>query len=129
MVESGDISIADAKIKSPGLRETIVDAGHVSEYGLIHPNGWCSFLVIASLKESFELSVVDAIAAGKPAIVLYSAGLPEIVREMENGFIYESGDSRGLSDAIFRLWNDTELARSMGERNAERQGLCVPGQQ
>jgi glycosyltransferase involved in cell wall biosynthesis len=70
--------------------------------------------------EGFGLNIVDAMAAGKPVIVPRVGALSEIVRNMENGIVYESGDSIGLSDAILRLWNDTELARNMGERNAEK---------
>ena len=120
IVGSGDFTRAEAKIGTLGLRDMIVYAGHVSEKDLINLYRGCIFLVSTSLMEGFGLSIVDAMAAGKPVIAPRVGAIPEIVREMENGIIYESGDSRGLSDAIFRLWNDTELARSMGERNAEK---------
>ncbi|MCC8098125.1 MAG: glycosyltransferase family 4 protein [Eubacterium sp.] len=46
--------------------------------------------------ENGPYSIMEAMAAGKPAIVSSYGGLPELVEEGENGYICRSGDSADL---------------------------------
>ena len=53
-------------------------------------------------------------AAGLPMVVTDVCGTAEAVRDGETGIVVLAGNASGLSAAILRLANDTELRQSMG---------------
>jgi glycosyltransferase involved in cell wall biosynthesis len=52
--------------------------------------------------ENGPYSAMEAMAAGKPLIVSGNGGLPELVDEGENGFIYQ-GSAAELADCIQKM--------------------------
>jgi glycosyltransferase involved in cell wall biosynthesis len=70
--------------------------------------------------EAFGLVAVEAMSAAKPVIVTRSGGLTEIVINNEQGFVVESGDVKGIANAIMTLLCDPGKALKMGEAGRER---------
>jgi glycosyltransferase involved in cell wall biosynthesis len=64
-----------------------------------------------SREEPFGLSILEAMAAGLPAIAYREAGPAEVIRE--GGFLVEPGDLAALADAMCRL-EDPELRKRLG---------------
>jgi colanic acid biosynthesis glycosyl transferase WcaI len=65
----------------------------------------------------------EAMASGRPVVVVSDGEAAELVREHRAGLAVEPGDVKGLADAIRRLRHDPELRRELGEngrRAAER---------
>ncbi len=56
---------------------------------------------------------------GKPVLATRLGGLPEFVREGTCGYLVRPGDSRALSTAIIKAWNNREKLAEMG-LNARR---------
>jgi len=67
--------------------------------------------------ENAPLSVMEAAARGKAAIVSDLGGLPELVNDGETGIVVRAGDAPALAAAIDRMTGAPERAREMG-RNA-----------
>jgi len=63
---------------------------------------------------------LEAMAAGKPLIATRVGGLPQVVRDGENGFLVEERDPAALAEAILRLSSDPQLRRTMGAAGRER---------
>lgn len=59
---------------------------------------------------------LEAMAAAKPVIASRVGGLPQVVRDGENGLLVEERDPVGLARAIERLAGDEGLRRTMGKR-------------
>jgi glycosyltransferase involved in cell wall biosynthesis len=59
--------------------------------------------VLSSSWENFPHSVVEALAVGTPVIATATGGVPEIVRDGENGLLVPVGDAASLSAAIQRF--------------------------
>lgn len=59
---------------------------------------------------------LEAMAAGKPLIATRVGGLPQVVRDGENGVLVPEHDPNALAQAILRLAADPELRRTMGAR-------------
>jgi glycosyltransferase involved in cell wall biosynthesis len=69
------------------------------------------------ITELLGLSVLEAMASGTPVVASRTGGLPEVVRDGDNGFLVKSGDAAELRDRLELLLGNPVLARRMG-RNA-----------
>jgi glycosyltransferase involved in cell wall biosynthesis len=57
---------------------------------------------------------LEAMAAGKPLVATRVGGLPQVVRDGEDGFLVEERDDEALAEAILALARDVELRERMG---------------
>lgn len=69
---------------------------------------------LSSLQEGMCTSLVDAMAASKPAVASAVGGVPEVLADGETGFLVPPKDDRALADAIVRLLKDEGLRNRMG---------------
>jgi glycosyltransferase involved in cell wall biosynthesis len=73
---------------------------------------WC--VVLASPKEGWGISNVEAAACGTPAIASDSPGLRESVQHGETGFLVPHGDVVALADRMLALAGDPALVSRLG---------------
>jgi len=71
-------------------------------------------------EEGLPLAAIEAQAAGKPAIVSASGGLPEVVEDGVTGLVVPPRDPRAIGLAILRLVADPARLASMSDRAYER---------
>jgi glycosyltransferase involved in cell wall biosynthesis len=74
-------------------------------------------LVLPSVKESFGNVVVEAMAVGCPVVVTEGVGASDIVQRANAGRV-SLHDAHALRAHILKLWNEPDLARSLGENGA-----------
>ena len=74
--------------------------------------------VLSSLWEGMPLSVMEAMAAGKPVVCTAVGGSIEIVHDGVNGYLVPPGDSRRFADAMTKM-ADPERRALFGTRAAE----------
>jgi L-malate glycosyltransferase len=67
--------------------------------------------LLPSETESFGLAALEALACEVPVVASRVGGLPEVVREGENGFLLPVGDVEGMASAALRLLRDDALHR------------------
>ncbi|MCX5800475.1 MAG: glycosyltransferase family 4 protein [Candidatus Eisenbacteria bacterium] len=89
-----------------------------------------AFTVVPSVcYENFPYTILESFAFGKPVIAARIGGMPELVRDGENGFLVEPGNVRDLTEKILYLVSRPDeilrmgrLARETAERtySAER---------
>jgi len=77
--------------------------------------GCFDLVVHPALMEGLGVSLLQASAAGVPIIACRAGGMPEAVRDCENGLLVPPGDAAALADAIRRLAGDPALRRSLGD--------------
>lgn len=103
------------RAKQLKLEENIQFLGRISEEELLKTYQKSRIVVIPSLyRESFGIVALEAMATGKPIIATKVGGLPEIIRDEENGFLIPPGNHRILAEKIILLLSDEKLARRMG---------------
>lgn len=75
-----------------------------------------TFDVVAgsSLREGLPLSVLEAMAAGKPVVTTDVGGNSEAVLDGVTGFLVPVKDAGALADALETLWRDEAIRASMG---------------
>jgi glycosyltransferase involved in cell wall biosynthesis len=71
-----------------------------------------------SVHEGLPLSVVEAMACGKPVVSAAVGGIPEIVTDGEDGFLVGGRDPARFAERCRALMRDPRLWTSMGERAA-----------
>ncbi|HSW38458.1 MAG TPA: glycosyltransferase family 4 protein, partial [Acidobacteriota bacterium] len=75
-----------------------------------------NFVVVPSKwHEVLGLVCLEAFACGKPVIGSRMGGIPEVIRDNENGFLYDYEDVDTLSRKMIELYSDPELASRMGK--------------
>jgi glycosyltransferase involved in cell wall biosynthesis len=75
---------------------------------------------LSSIQEGLCTSLVDAMAAAKPAVATAVGGVPEVVADGETGFLVASRDHHALAEKIVRLLKDEQLRRRMGDAGLAR---------
>ncbi len=66
-------------------------------------------------EDGIPVSLMEALAFGKPVVASGLSGIPELVRDGETGLLVPPGDVAALADALERLLRDPELRRRLGE--------------
>ncbi len=66
--------------------------------------------------EGIPVALMEALAAGVPAVASSLSGIPELVHHEVNGLLVPPGDANALASALERLLDDPNLARVLGER-------------
>lgn len=73
------------------------------------------FLVLPSVcYEGFPMTLVEAMACDRPALVSRLGGLPEIVRDNITGLNFEPGNASDLAAKAGVLWGNPSLCNSLG---------------
>jgi len=81
--------------------------------------GCLDLLVHPALDEGLGVVLLEAAAAGVPVVATPVGGVPEIVREGENGVLVPPDDPVALAKAIHGLVDDPPARQAMGEAGRE----------
>lgn len=73
-------------------------------------------VAVPSRCETFGITVLEAMAFGKPLIVSNRGALPEIVKHLHNGLVVQL-DPRAFADSIVLLHNNEQLRNEISENN------------
>jgi glycosyltransferase involved in cell wall biosynthesis len=66
-------------------------------------------LVLNSHEEPFGLVLVEAMSSGTPVLATRVGGIPEIIKDSENGWLIEKSDTAGLSRKMLELSQSKDL--------------------
>lgn len=75
--------------------------------------------VLPSLYEGFGISILEAMAVGRPVIATSVGGIPEFVTHDVTGLLVEPGNATALADAIKKVLENSEHACQMGLKGQE----------
>ena len=113
----------------PDLVESLLPREH---FGRCVIEGWVSgrdevdrlagadLFVLPTHGEGMPIAVLDAMAAGLPIVATSVAGIPDMVRNEQEGLLIPPGDVASLTEAVKRLLGSPDLRLEMGRRAAER---------
>ena len=97
------------------MKDKVILAGYRSDIpDILHA---ADLFVFPSFHEGLPVSALEAMACGLPVICSRIRGNVDIVKDGENGFLFDPEDDKTLVLQIERLINNQELARRFGEKN------------
>jgi len=100
------------KLNELGIADRFIFTGHRTDVPrLIAAMDLC---VLCTHREGFPLSILEAMAMGKPVVATSVGGIPEIVTNNVTGYLHQHGNSKELADAVLRLIDNPEEARRIG---------------
>lgn len=73
-----------------------------------------------SLREGLPLALMEAMAAGLPAVVSDIRGNRDLVDDNLGGFLYRSNDCQGFAEGIAKIIESPELKARFGNYNREK---------
>lgn len=80
------------------------------------------FVLSSFSVECFPIALLEAMAAGRPAVCTAVGGVPEILEEPETGFLVPPHDPEALADRLVQILSDPVLAQQMGRAARARVG-------
>ncbi len=68
------------------------------------------FVLPSVRREAFGLVVLEALAASCPVVASRLGGIPEIIRDRENGLLVEPGNAEQIAQAVLELYRHPDIA-------------------
>jgi|SaaInl5LU_22_DNA_1037371.scaffolds.fasta_scaffold15144_1 glycosyltransferase involved in cell wall biosynthesis len=104
-------------IETLGLSNRLQLVGFHDDLNILIGN--IDLLVHPAYTEGLGVSLIQASAASVPIVASNVGGIPEIVRDNENGLLVPPGDQEALTAAIDRLAGDKEFRNQLGARGKQ----------
>jgi colanic acid/amylovoran biosynthesis glycosyltransferase len=114
----------EQRIDKLGLRANIKLTGWLSQEKIRHEISHSRVLVLPSFAEGLPVVIMEALAMGRPVISTYIAGIPELIKHNQNGWLLAAGDSASLEYSIENALSKTnayilEMGRQ-GRKDVEK---------
>ncbi|KDS13775.1 glycosyl transferases group 1 family protein [Bacteroides fragilis str. 3725 D9 ii] len=111
----GDVEQVQAIIRERNLNDIAKYQGWVSGIKKERLLNQADAYILPSYNEGLPISVLEAMSYSLPIISTTVGGIPEILKNNENGFIIEPGDKIAIYHAISNLMANEAMAKRMGK--------------
>ena len=103
----------EQKAEARGVSEYVEFTGSVAD---VRPHlAWADVLILTSETEGFPGVVLEAAAAGTPAVVFAAGGAAETIVDGATGIVVPKGDTDALVSALAYLADNRERIHTMGK--------------
>lgn len=118
VIGGGDQEGARKTISELGISSNVRFTGYLDTLKLKKMFCLCDVFVSPSRLEGFGLTILQAMAAGKPIVATDVGAITENVKDGVNGYVIRPNDEEALSKAISSVLSDPDKSGQMGELNA-----------
>ncbi|MCG3118941.1 MAG: N-acetyl-alpha-D-glucosaminyl L-malate synthase [bacterium] len=108
----------EREIKEHGWENAVLLAGFVDDVVAVMQA--IDILLLPSLWEGFGIVLIEAMAAGKPAISTDTSSMPEIIVEGRTGYLVPPADAAALAHRTLALLQNSALREQLGCAARER---------
>jgi glycosyltransferase involved in cell wall biosynthesis len=99
-----------------GLQERVFFPGQVSQVDLPRYYHMADLYISASHSDGSSISLLEAMASGKPVLVSDIPGNREWVNPPENGWLFSNGDENALTQGILNAITNAKELPEMGRK-------------
>jgi glycosyltransferase involved in cell wall biosynthesis len=110
--EGPDRKLIEDMIWQYSLESNVILAGQQTDMPGVYAA--MDIFVLPSLSEGLPMTILEAMAASKPAIATRVGAVPSVIKHGETGLLVDPRDVDGLRDALARLLSQPDLCRRMG---------------
>ena len=107
---------ADKQIRTQFAETPTVFTGYLSGEELAEAYASADVLAFPSDTETLGFVAMEAMACGVPAVGARAGGVPDVIRDGENGLLFTPGDLGDLTEKLRRLLADPVLRRRLGRQ-------------
>ncbi len=105
-------------VKDNDLEERVELLGFINSDGIKKYISNCSFIVVPSIcYDNCPYSVLETLAMGKPVIGSKIGGIPELIENDKNGYLFDYDNINELSEIIKKLFSDDKLRIRFGKES------------
>jgi len=115
--EGPERSRLEAEIAERGLERSVVLLGEVEDVRPVLDA--MDVFVLPSISETFSNAALEAMAMRKAVVLSNTGGIPEMVRDGVDGYLYDRGDVQALVEIIVRLAIEPGLRVAIGAKARE----------
>jgi glycosyltransferase involved in cell wall biosynthesis len=121
LVGGGDaLDMYRNRAKELGIENNVEINGpkYANELVEVYKNTTVVVLPSTSDSEAFSVTLVEAMASGRPIIGTKMGGTPQVITDGENGLLVPAKDPKALAQAILRVISDHDFASRLGSNGA-----------
>ena len=100
------------------MNNNIFFLGSVSDPGVVLEKSCC--FVLSSTREGNPISVLEAMSYGLPIIAPNVGGIPDIVTDNENGYLFETNNVQDLIGKMTSILENKTNLELFSNKNLER---------
>lgn len=115
----GELENAAELAQRLGIQDSVRLLGWLDEEGMSKAYNAATVFCLPSYNEGVPMVVLEAMGRGMPVVCTRVGGLPDFVRDGENGLYAEPGDPASIAAAITRLLSDPIYASKIGQNAAQ----------
>jgi glycosyltransferase involved in cell wall biosynthesis len=116
----GEIDAVRRCARERGVDDRVLLPGWVSGFAKLRLLEEAALCVLPSYTEGVPLSILEAMSVGLPVIATPVGGIPDVLRDGEDGYLVPPGSLSELSRRIIELLNNRGLREKMGESARRR---------
>lgn len=108
-------------VEKMGIKQVIHFLGNIDHNSrdLVEIYQISKLFAIPSAIETQSIVTLEAMAAGLPIVAANGGALPEIVKDGENGFLFEPGNPDLMARCIIKILKEKKLADKMKKKSLE----------
>ena len=129
LIGDGELrGLIEATIRAHGVENEVRLLGWRTPREVADALAGCRCFVLPSYAEGLPVSIMEAFFARRPVISTYIAGIPELVRAGENGWLVPAADADALAEAMAAALDASperlaEMGQAGHDRAAARHGI------
>jgi glycosyltransferase involved in cell wall biosynthesis len=102
----------ERRARQAGVAQNVLFVGWLRQpYPLLSV---ADLIVLTSWSEGLPISILEAMALGKPVVATRVGGIPEVVRDGVSGELVDPGNAEALAASLLRMLADAERRRAFG---------------